>query len=148
MRPAPASDQGRATHAGWGGAGGGSHRVSRLGDPDHEDQLGREECCNQVPVDTVQVGAQRPHQRQEDESHQQGGQGQGHGSVGDNLQGQDLSVLWAGWLKTRERKGHGSDGALAQYSHVNVSIITGTNRRDHCVVLRVENTKSESPANS
>lgn len=80
--PAPASDQGRATHTGWGGAGGGPHRVSRLGDPDHEDQLGREEGPNEVPVDAVQVGAQRPHQRQEDEGHQQGGQRQGHRSVG------------------------------------------------------------------
>lgn len=65
-------------------------------------------------MDAVQVGAQRPHQRQEDEGHQQGGQGQGHGSVCDDLQGQDLSVLQEDWLKAGEHKGHGSEGAFAR----------------------------------
>ena len=79
----------------WGRGGGGPHRVSRLGDPDHEDQLREEERPDEVLVDAVQVGAQRPQQREEDEGHQQGGQRQRHGSVGDDLQGQDFSVLRA-----------------------------------------------------
>lgn len=80
-----------------GGAGAGPHRVFRLRDADHEDQLREEKGADEVLVDAEQVGPQRPHQRQEYERHQQGSQGQGHGGVGDDLQGQDLSVLWAGW---------------------------------------------------
>ena len=85
-----------------GGDGPGPHRVFRLRDPDHEDQLGEEKRPDEVLVDAVQVGAERLRQRQEHEGHQQGGQRQGHGSVGDDLQGQDLSVLRAGWLEAGE----------------------------------------------
>lgn len=55
-------------------------------------------------MDAVQVGAQRPRQREEDEGHQQGGQRQGHSGVGDDLQGQDLSVLRAGVGKAGGRE--------------------------------------------
>lgn len=104
--PAPAGEEGGPPRTTWatgggawaeGGAGAGPHRVFRLRDADHEDQLREEKGADEVLVDAEQVGPQRPHQRQEYERHQQGSQGQGHGGVGDDLQGQDLSVLWAGW---------------------------------------------------
>jgi hypothetical protein len=76
------------------------HRVLCAVDPDHEDQLGEEQRSSEVLVNAVQVGAQCPDQGEQDEGHQEGCQGQGHGGVGDDLQGQDLPMLWVGWLKT------------------------------------------------
>lgn len=102
-QPPPRQPQGKArppavdtgVGRGWGAGSGGTHRVPRLGHPDHEDQLGAEQRAREVPVGAVQVGAQRPHQGQERGGGQQCGQGHGHGGVGDGLQGQDLSVLRA-----------------------------------------------------
>lgn len=83
----------------------------------------------------MQVGAQHLHQRQEDEGHQQGGQGQGHGSVGDDLQGQDLSMLRAGWLRAKNVRAGAPVGLLHNDETLTYQLL-GQRSRDNAWLSR------------
>lgn len=71
-----------------------THRVVRLIDAEQEDELGEEERCYQVPVDGVEVGAEAAQEAQQDEGEEEEEQGDRHCGVGDDLQGENVAVLW------------------------------------------------------
>lgn len=70
-----------------------SHRVVSLIDAEQEDELREEQRCYQVPVDGVEVGAQPAQEAQQDEGEEEEEQGDRHCGVGDDLQGQNITVL-------------------------------------------------------
>lgn len=65
-----------------------------LVDSEEEDELREEERCHQVPVDGVEVGAEPVQEAQQDEGEEEEKQGYGQCGVGDDLQREDIAVLW------------------------------------------------------
>lgn len=71
-----------------------SHRVVSLIDAKQEDELGEEECCYQVFVDGVEVGAEPAQEAQQDEREEEQEQRDCHCGVGDDLQRENIAMLW------------------------------------------------------
>lgn len=67
----------------WGGT---SYREVSLVDSQEEDQLSQAQGSRQVPSDAVLVGAQGAQDSKEEESEQEGGQGDPEGHVCQRLQ--------------------------------------------------------------
>lgn len=70
-----------------------THRVVGLIDAEQEDELREEERRYQVPVDGVEVGAEPAQEAQQDEGEEEEQQGDRDRGVGDDLQGEDITVL-------------------------------------------------------
>lgn len=71
-----------------------TYHVVSLIDAEQEDELGEEERCYQVPVDGVEVGAETAQEAQHDQGEEEEEQGDRHCGVGDDLQGENVAMLW------------------------------------------------------
>lgn len=71
-----------------------THHIVCLIDAQQEDELREEERRHQVPVNSVKVGAELTKEAQQDQGDEEEEEGDRDGGVGDDLQGEDVSVLW------------------------------------------------------
>lgn len=71
-----------------------TYQVVSLIDAQQEDKLGEEESCYQIPVDAVEVGAEPAQEAQQDQGEEEEEQGDRHGGVSDDPQGENVAMLW------------------------------------------------------